>query len=598
MKAKRLAAVAVILLALVGGAVLLQGQRARSAGALAETAAACPDGHDHAGEPHAEESLAVPGLQTLAVQPTFVTASLALTGEVEADAERTARVGSPVSGRLAGLHARVGDRVRAGQVLATVASRDVAEVQATLTRALAEEKAARGRLQTLQALAASGALTSRPLEEARNQHTASVAAVRQAEVALAAARAARDAAAQELERVRQLAAGQAFQARPVEEAKREVARAQGELETARALVKVRQAAYDRSQRLYAAGLSPLREVETAEAELGQARAQESEATTHLVLARQALTREEGISRQDLHSQGEVRTAETALRQAERDVEHEAAELERNRGHLQVAAATLEREKRVADRGLLARRELEEAQAALTVASAGVRAARQSLAAFRTAGAGGAASVSVLSPLSGVVVERPATPGQAVEASSELFTVVDPTQVWVWGNAHEKDLARLQSGQTAEIRVTSYPDRVFAGRVSLIAPALDSQSRTARVRCVVANPEGLLRPGMFASLSVQTDSRRSALLVPRTAVLDEEGKQILFVACQDCEEDQQAGKSVCGAFDKLEVEVGPPHGDQLEIRRGLTAGALVVVQGQHQLKTALGSGQLQAGCTDH
>jgi len=108
----------------------------------------------------------------------------------------------------------------------------------------------------------------------------------------------------ELERVKQLAASQAYQARPVEDAKREVAEAQAELDTARSLVKVRQAAYDRSKRLVDAGLASKREVETTEADLGEARAKEAEATTHLQIARQTLTREESIAKQDLYSLGE------------------------------------------------------------------------------------------------------------------------------------------------------------------------------------------------------------------------------------------------------------------------------------------------------
>lgn len=593
MKLKTIALVGVMILVLAGGWLLMRRQAAVSQAPAAET------GHaEHAeGEAgHEAEAVAVPGLELLKVVPASLTSALALTGEVEADADLTARVGAAVSGRLTALHARVGDRVQAGQTLALVASRDVADVRAALTRALAEEQAAAAKLQTVKGLAASGALSSKPLEEAKIEHAAATAAVKQAETALNNARGARDAANRELERVKQLAVSQAYQARPVEDARREVAEAQAELDTARSLVKVRQAAYDRGQRLFDAGLASKREVEAAEAELGEARAGETEATTHLQIAKQALSREEGISKQDLYSLGEVRQAQATVREAERDLEHEAAELERTRGHLQVATASLEREKRIAQRDLLARKEVQEAQSALTVARAEVQAARQSLAALKASGGRSGASLAVVAPISGVVTERAATPGQAVEASSDLFTLVNPSRVWVWGNAHEKDLARIRAGQLAEIRVTSYPDRQFVGRVSLVSQALDPKSRTARVRCVVPNPGGLLKPGMFAAVSLRVGGRRQGLLVPSDAVLDEAGKKVLFTACMDCEEDQRSGKS-CGAFDKLEVDLGPAQGGQVEVRRGLEPGALVVVKGQYQLKTALGTGQLEAGCTD-
>jgi multidrug resistance efflux pump len=322
-----------------------------------------------------------------------------------------------------------------------VTSRDVADVRAALTRAQAEEKAAAAKLQTINSLAAAGALSSKPLEEARNEYSAAVAAVRQAENAVSNARSEREAATRELERVKQLAASQAYHARPVEDAKREVAQAQAELDTAQAQIKVRQAAFDRSKRLFQAGLVSKREVESTEADLGEARATHTEATTHLQIARQALLREEGISKQDLYSVGEVRQAQATLREAEREVGHEAAELERTRGHLQVATSSLEREKKISQGNLRARRDVQKAQSALSVARAGVQAARQSLAALKTSGGRGGATLAIVAPISGVVTERSATPGQAVEASTDLFAIVNPSRVWVWGNAHERTCRR-------------------------------------------------------------------------------------------------------------------------------------------------------------
>jgi multidrug efflux pump subunit AcrA (membrane-fusion protein) len=103
--------------------------------------------------------------------------------------------------------------------------------------------------------------------------------------------------------------------------------------------------------------------------------------------------------------------------------------------------------------------------------------------------------------------------------------------------------------------------------------------------------------MFASVSLQVGGSRSALLVPRDAVLDEAGKKVLFIVCDECPEDKP-GTAGCGAYDKLEVQVGVLRGDSIEIASGLEAGSYVVVAGQYQLKTAMGSGQLEAGCTDH
>ena len=153
------------------------------------------------------------------------------------------------------------------------------------------------------------------------------------------------------------------------------------------------------------------------------------------------------------------------------------------------------------------------------------------------------------------------------------------------------------GNSPRCASTATPDQPFRGRVDLIAPGVNPKSRAARVRCVVSNPGNLLLPGMFAAVNLQTAGSSSALLVPKDAVLDDADKKVLFITCNECPEDKP-GTAGCGAYDKLEVHVGALHGNSIEIKSGLEAGSYVVVAGQYQLKTAMGSGQLEAGCTGH
>jgi len=177
-------------------------------------------------------------------------------------------------------------------------------------------------------------------------------------------------------------------------------------------------------------------------------------------------------------------------------------------------------------------------------------------------------------------------------------VIQPANpIWVIASAHEKDLPRIGRGQDVEVRVNGYPDEVFTGTVSLIGNSLDPKPRRAPVRCIVPNDAGVLKPGMFTTVDIITEQEKDALLVPSSAVLDVAGGKIVFIACADCPEDREAGKSVCGAFDKIEVELGAVRGDRVEITGGLGPGADVVVAGQYQLKTSLGAGTLQAGCAD-
>ncbi|MHB0937777.1 MAG: efflux RND transporter periplasmic adaptor subunit [Armatimonadota bacterium] len=559
----------------------------------------CPDAKSTASEEaHGGEGMHIAGLATAPAVLTSVVAQLTVTGEVQANEDATAKVGSPVSGRLVRLSAKVGQRVRAGQTLATVASRDVADVQSALTRARTEEQTARTRLAMVKELAATGALTQRPLEDAEAAFAASQAEVKQAEAALARARNAQELAADDLDRKKKLAKANAYHGPQVDTAKGDVAEAQAELESALAAVKVRQRAYDRGKRLFDAGIASRREVEAAEADLDDAKAKEKEARTHLEIARQALAREEQIAGQGLYTSAETRAAESALHQAEREVDTCEAALQRARGQLTAAQSVLAREKQVAGKALLARQEIQAAEADLSRARAEVQAADNALRAFRAAGASGnAVSIPITASISGVITERLATPGQSVEASTDLFTIVNTDRVWVWANVYEKDLAQVRVGQSAVVTVSSFPGKAFRGVVRHIGTGLDAETRTARIRCEVPNPGGALKAGMFATVSLATGQGGKALLIPKTAVLDEAGKKIVFAPCMDCEEDINAGKSACGSFDKHEVTLGAAHGEKVEVVRGLEAGAQVVTTGQYQLKTALGSGQLEAGCTD-
>jgi len=592
---------AALVLALTG---VMWKVKAASEGAAEKTETAA-DAHDHEGEaPGAHAAEAGPqieGLQTRRVEPTTVSRTITLNAEVQHNADRSAKVGAPVSGRIVSIRAKVGDHVSAGQTLAVVTSRDIAEAKSALIRAQAEERAAAGRLGTLGQLAASGALTDKPLEDARRDQTSSVASARQAESDLTRARSAKQTALAELERVKKLAEAKAFQAGPMEQAERDVAEAKMELETAQAAVRVKQVAYERSQRLFDAGVAAKREVESAEAEYAEAKARQTEAEAHVDISKRAMDREQSISNQDLYTTAEVRQAQEAVRQAERDVQVAEAELQRAKGHLNVSDGALARERRIAEKGLLAKKELQDAQAELTVARAQVAAAQNTLAAFRATGgrqSGGLANIAIVAPLPGVVTQRDASPGQAVEASTDLFTIHSTDPVWVIASAYQKDLPQIGPGQAVQVRVNGYPEDPFSGSVSHIVRELDAATRTAKVRCVVPNPSGVLRPGMFATVDIATEEQLQALLVPHSAVLDDAGKKVLYARCMECPEDKQPGAKGCGAYDRFEVQLGGRYGDDVHVVEGLEAGSEVVVAGQYQLKTALGSGTLEAGCGGH
>jgi len=181
----------------------------------------------------------------------------------------------------------------------------------------------------------------------------------------------------------------------------------------------------------------------------------------------------------------------------------------------------------------------------------------------------AAVFSLTSPIAGVVVERNATIGATVGSDANLFKIIDLSRVWIDANVFEKDLERVRFGQEVKVAVTAFPGASFAGKVILISSVVDPETRSVKVRTEVPNPDGRLKPDMFANVQIFTDLHRSAISIPQSAVLNDDGKTVVFV-------------SEGNGYQKRGVTAGLQDNDRVEIIEGLTAGDKVVVKGNYLL----------------
>lgn len=177
--------------------------------------------------------------------------------------------------------------------------------------------------------------------------------------------------------------------------------------------------------------------------------------------------------------------------------------------------------------------------------------------------------SLRSPIDGIVVERNATIGATVGSDASVFKIIDSSSVWIDANVFEKDLSRVKLGQGAKVSVPAVPDTVFSGKVIFVSSVVDPETRTIKVRTEVANRDGRLKPAMFANVQIITEVSRSAISVPQSAVLNDNGQSILFVLGP-------------GGFEKRVVTVGIQSGDRIEIRDGINPGEKVVVKGNYLL----------------
>jgi cobalt-zinc-cadmium efflux system membrane fusion protein len=265
-----------------------------------------------------------------------------------------------------------------------------------------------------------------------------------------------------------------------------------------------------------------------------------------------------------------------------------AELQRARVLAAAQARQVERSRRLAEIGAAARKEYEQSRAEGEALEEGVR-SQEGVVAGLTArlrrfgssegAAAGTSVTAITAPFAGVVTKAASAPGAVVEASAELFTVVDLSRVWVQAEVYEKDLGRLRVGQAASILVDTYPDKAFTGRVAYISDALDAQTRTAKVRCEVANGDGRLKLDMFATVRLPTTFSRAALAVPAEAIQQLEGKTVVFV---------QRGTT---RFEARAIEAGRTVDGLVEVAGGLKEGELVVVAGAFHLKSIVAGKEL-------
>ncbi len=202
---------------------------------------------------------------------------------------------------------------------------------------------------------------------------------------------------------------------------------------------------------------------------------------------------------------------------------------------------------------------------------------------------------VESPADGVVLAIAARAGDFLSEGAHLTRIADVSRVWINLEAYERDLPWLAVGQTANFTVAGLPGKSFEGIVSFTDPVVDQRSRTARLRVEVDNPDGLLKPGMFASAVVhaaygsdllqrtsdehqmENQEPKHPLVIPTSAPLITGRRALVYVRVPDEERP---------TFEPRRVKLGPRAGDEYIVEDGLNEGDLVVVNGQFKIDSEL------------
>ena len=189
------------------------------------------------------------------------------------------------------------------------------------------------------------------------------------------------------------------------------------------------------------------------------------------------------------------------------------------------------------------------------------------------------TIAVPAPVAGTVVEKMAVEGMRYQPGDTLFRIVDTHTMWVLAEVYEQDLGYVKVGDMARVTVNAWPDRPFEGQVIFIYPNVGKESRTARLRIEVANPDGLLRADMAATVEIGSPLG-VAVAVPESAVIDSGKRQVVLV---------ERGQ---GRYEPRPVKLGAHVPGYVQVLGGLKAGERVVtsatflIDAESNLRTAL------------
>jgi membrane fusion protein, heavy metal efflux system len=252
--------------------------------------------------------------------------------------------------------------------------------------------------------------------------------------------------------------------------------------------------------------------------------------------------------------------------------------------VQVAEENFRRAQQLESEGIIARKQLLEAQSELDNA-ASERLAISGALRSMGAGSGSSGGYTLTAPLAGVVTERHATIGKLVDPEEVLLEIVDISTMWAELDVPESDLAAVKAGQDATITLDANPHKPMTGKIAYVAPSLDPQTRTARARVALANPDGSLRAQMFGQARIATEGQHSAVMVPRQAVQKAKDVRLVFVRLAE------------DVFEARRVTLGIQDQDEVEVTRGIKPGEDVVTTGSFLLKTETSKESIGAGCCE-
>lgn len=183
------------------------------------------------------------------------------------------------------------------------------------------------------------------------------------------------------------------------------------------------------------------------------------------------------------------------------------------------------------------------------------------------------------PIDGIIIQRDSTAGELIGKDTVVYTISDPSDLWVLAEIKERDIGAIKIGQEATFTVLAYPEEKFHGKIVLVGNRVETESRTLEIRIAVNNADGRLKPGMFTDVEIATTALPDILVVSDEALQKMDDDEVVFVATSDTR------------FEKRVVKTGLEQHGRVQIVDGLKEGERVVTTGSFILKSELLKGEL-------
>ncbi|MDB5280456.1 MAG: efflux transporter periplasmic adaptor subunit [Ferruginibacter sp.] len=242
----------------------------------------------------------------------------------------------------------------------------------------------------------------------------------------------------------------------------------------------------------------------------------------------------------------------------------------------IAKRQLDNEASLYKNGIASEREYSEAKENYSKAATAVQKLKEQISINGGGHTNVGGSYVITAPIAGYVVEKKINAGAFIRADNteNMFTIGDISEVWVWANVYETDIAKVKEGYTANVTTLAYPDKVFTGVIDKVSQILDPETKVMKIRVRLKNDNLQLKPEMFANITVLNKEGQDAISIPAAAIVSENGNNYVVLYHGKCDLKVQ------------QVELLKISGDKAYLKSGLQAGKKVISANQILLYRAL------------